>query len=271
MPFKVKIPPSGIIVLKKNGEKLKIKTNQTNYLTYLIFWDGYTNFEYTTIFQSLIKKVNVFYDIGANIGYYSLLAEFENPSIKVVSFEPAIGPLFYLNENVLINNFKNIKTEGLALSHTSGEIEFFEIKNHKYSYLKHNLGGEGNAGSKVTGRNFKSVMVKTLTLDEYVVLNDEVQIDLIKMDTEGTEDLILEHAETVLRIMKPIIICETIFNKIETKLEAILLQYGYEFYNHNEYGLFKVPSIIRDQDNGISNCFFVHPSKKSLIEEYIIT
>ncbi len=44
--------------------------------------------------------------------------------------------------------------EAIALSHKEGEIEFYEIRNKKYKYLEHNLGGESNTGSKTTGRNF---------------------------------------------------------------------------------------------------------------------
>lgn len=139
LPDKVKIPPSGILKIKcSDGKILKIKTNQTNYLTHLVFWEGLKNFEYTDIFLTLIKKINVFYDIGANIGFYSLLAEIENKNIKVVGFEPATGPLYYFRENIKINKFKNIKIESLALSHKEGEITFYEIKNKKYKYLEHN-------------------------------------------------------------------------------------------------------------------------------------
>ncbi len=89
------------------------------------------------------------------------------------------------------------------------------------------------------------------------------------MDTEGTEYLILEKSDEVLSDMKPIIICETLFNKIEAELETILSKYDYEFYNHTEDGLIKVDSIVREKDNGVRNCFFVHPSKLFLVEEFI--
>ena len=75
MPEKIKLPPSGIIRFKNNlGQVLSIKTNQTSYLTQLLYWDGYQNFEYTDIFIKLIKKINVFYDIGANMGHDSCLS-----------------------------------------------------------------------------------------------------------------------------------------------------------------------------------------------------
>ena len=72
-----------------------------------------------------------------------------------------------------------------------------------------------------------------------------------------------------LRNMKPIIICETLFNSIEPKLDAIMRSYGYNFYNHTESGLKKVDTIIREADNGVRNCFFVHPEKEHLVLEFI--
>ena len=270
LPEKIKLPPSGVIRFKNNlGQVLNIKTNQTSYLTQLLYWEGYQNFEYSDIFIKLIKKINVFYDIGANIGYYSLLAELENKNIKVIGFEPANGPLFYFRENIKINKFKNIRVESLALSDKEGEITFYEIRNKKYTYLEYNLAGEGNSGSKTSGRNFVPISVKTTTLDKYVENAKEVNIDLIKMDTEGTEHFILENSENVLKLMKPIIICETLFNTIELELEELMRSYGYEFYNHTEMGLQKVNTIVREEDNGVSNCFFVHPTKFDLIEEFV--
>jgi len=268
---KIQLPPSGLITIRNStGKKLWMNTNQTNYLTHLVFWNGYKNFEYTDIFIELIKKIDVFYDIGANIGYYSLLAAMENNQIQVVGFEPASGPLFYFRKNVQMNNFKNIQIEPVALSHKEGEITFYEIKNKKYTYLEHNLAGEGNAGGMVSGRNFVPIHVTSTTLDKYAQENKQEKIDLIKMDTEGTEHLILQQASHVLTSMQPIIICETLFDKIESKLETILKSYGYEFYNHTANGLEKVSSIIRKEDDGVRNCFFVHPSKFHLIQDFIV-
>ncbi|MBK8944728.1 MAG: FkbM family methyltransferase [Ignavibacteriae bacterium] len=267
---KIKIPPSGTIFLEVDSKKLKIKTNQTNFVTHLLYWKGYLNFEYTNIFLSLINKIDSFYDVGANIGYYSLLAAIKNPNLKVVSFEPARGPLFYLQKNVDLNNLKNIQIQPIALSDHEGEIIFYESKNSKYKYLEYNLGGEGNAGSKTDEKNFIKTKVPTITFNKYIVKNKVDKIDLIKIDTEGTENLILENADLVLDKFKPIIICETLFNVIEEELENLMKKFGYEFYNHEEKGLKKVATIKREFDNKVRNCFFVHPIKYSLIEEYLL-
>ncbi len=269
LPRSLKLPPSGQITVKLENSNLIMKTNQTNYLTYRVFWEGYKNFEYTPIFEKLIKKTNCFYDIGANIGYYSLLGAKLNPNIKIKAFEPALGPLHFLKENVAVNDLKNIKVEAIALADKNGEIDFYEVKSNKYSYIKYNLAGEGNAGSQTDPSHFVKNTVKAITTDDYLKLNPNDKVDLVKMDTEGTEHYILMKADVLLSQHQPIIICETLFNTIETELENILKPYGYEFYNHVGTGLQKVETITRKVDNEVRNCFFVHPSKKHLIEEFI--
>lgn len=270
LPKKIRIPPSGTLTIRNSeGKPLKISLNQTCGLGSIIFWNGHTSFEYTTIFQALVKKVDSFFDIGANIGYYTLLAASENANIRIVSFEPASGPLFYLKKNVQLNQFSHVHIESLALSNKVGTIEFHEIKNKKYRYLEHCLAGESNTGSKTSGRNYQINTVATTTLNEYMTSKKISSIDLIKMDTEGTEHFILQKADIILSEMKPIVICETLFNCIEKELEEIFSAHGYEFYNHTPTGLQKVTTIIREKDNGVNNCFFVHPSKRHLIEEFI--
>jgi hypothetical protein len=98
LPNWVRIPPSGKIRIKCNDKKIIFATNQTSSVTQIIYWYGFMNFEYTNIFIDLIKKVNTFYDIGSNIGFYSVISAIENPNITVVSFEPASGPLHYLKK-----------------------------------------------------------------------------------------------------------------------------------------------------------------------------
>ncbi len=269
LPKKVKLPPSGTLSLNLNKEQLFIQTNQTCYVTQFLFWEGYENFEYTRLFIDIIKKFNCFYDIGANIGYYSLVAAKLNPDMKIVSFEPAHGPLHFLRKNVEINKFSNITVAPLALSHKKGTIDFYEVQNPKYQFIEYNLAGEGNTGSKTTQRNFKKNTVNTTTLDEFALQNEDNNIDLMKIDTEGTEHLILDKGRNVLENMRPVIICETLFNMIEKELEATMKDYGYRFFNHTPEGLKEVKTIIRTTDDGVRNCFFVPDSKVDLIASHI--
>ena len=268
---KLKIPPSGIIKIKLKTKKIKLATNQTSYLTQLIFWKGHKSFEYSELFETLSKRIDYFFDIGSNIGYYSIIGVASNPKMKVFAFEPALGPKFYLNKNIILNKFSNnIKTCDFALSNKKGVIDFYEVENLKYRYLKHNLAGEGNAGTKKTSRNFIIRQVKTTTLDEFTAKNSIKKIDLIKIDTEGTEIDILKKGIHSIKLFEPIIICETLYNKIESELETFFKSLDYKFYNHTKYGLNEVTTIKRAHDNGIRNCFFVPNSKINLIKEFLV-
>lgn len=266
----VQIPPSGTIILKTDSGNIKIATNQTSYLTKLLFWEGYKSFEYSEIFETLSKKVDCFFDIGANIGYYSILASKANPSLKIYAFEPAIGPKYYLNENVSLNNMEqNIVTVNNALSKESNAIDFYEVKNTKYDYLDKNLSGEHNAGTKTKTRNFVKTTVQSISLSKFIEDKNIKTIDLIKIDTEGTEVDILESGKKYIEKFKPIIICETLFNTTENLLTDFFKSLDYDFYNHSKKSLKKVNTLNRIKDDGIRNCFFVPKEKRYLIAEYV--
>ncbi|MCB4799193.1 FkbM family methyltransferase [Neotamlana laminarinivorans] len=270
IPKKIKIPPSGILNLKTDSGIIKIATNQTSYLTQLLFWKGYKYFEYSEIFEKLCKQTTNFLDIGSNIGYYSLIAAKANPEIKIYAFEPALGPKHFLKKNILINNFESIISPiNLALSDNSGTIDFYEVKSKKYTYLEHDLAGEGNAGTKTSSRNFIKNTVTATTLSEFVTQNKLSKIDLIKMDTEGTEITILKASKETIAKHEPIVICETLYNTIENELDDFFNSLNYLFFNHTKQGLKEVKTITRSKDNGIRNCFFVPKSKLNLIETFI--
>ena len=269
LPSWFRIPPSGQLTLQIDpGKKLILCTNQTNYLTQLVYWEDFRKFEYSKLFLELCQHIRGFMDIGANIGYYSLLAAKQNPSMQIISFEPAKGPLHYLRKNVAANQLNNIQVESQALSEKEGTITFHEVKSRKYPYLEHNLAGTGSAAALNKGEAFTVNEVSTTTLDTFAE-NLSFPLDLIKMDTEGTEHLILEKGLNTLKKHLPIVICETLFQSNEAQLEAIFHDLGYECYNHYPEGLRYASSIQRSSDNGVRNCFFVHPSKKQWISPFL--
>jgi FkbM family methyltransferase len=266
---KIKIHPSGTIKIKvESHNPIKIKANQTSYVARQLFWNGSQNYEYTPIFIKLIKKVDTFFDIGSSIGYYSILGATVNDRLSVQAFEPSTGSMFYLTENVRINQLgERIKLNALALSDKSGKIDFYEIRNRKYPSI-FNLSGEHNVGTKPNLISGKT-SIESDTLDNFVKNHVVKNVDLIKLDTEGCEDAILLQAKETIDKYKPIIICEVLFNRIEATLEKIMLGHNYEFYNHIGDQLQKAEKLTRTEDDGIRNCFFVHPSKKHLIEEFV--
>lgn len=270
LPEKIKIHPSGKLKISINKNlSFYLKTNQTSYLTRQLFWRKPKNFEYTKIFIDLVQNINSFIDVGANIGYYSILGAKINPSLNVFSFEPSTGVMLYLCENAKINNLSDrINIEPQALSNSIGALDFYEIRNPKFPTI-YNLSGEHNLGTKKINQSNK-IKVESTTLDNYIETKGLANVDLIKLDTEGVENLILEGSIETIKKFQPIIICETLYNKIEKELEAIMSSHNYKFYNHTEKGFINVETLVRTKDNGVRNCFFVPQEKVSLIERWII-
>ena len=75
----------------------------------------------------------------------------------------------------------------------------------------------------------------------------------------------------MLREQEPIIICEILFGVIEDKLEQIMRQYDYQFFNYRDGRLYKTETLIRDVDNGFRDCFFVPRAKLDWVEPFSAT
>ncbi|MBC7391504.1 MAG: FkbM family methyltransferase [Opitutaceae bacterium] len=267
---KFNISPSGTLNVPIEGKTLFIVTNQTTPVTKEIFWNGINSYEYVPIFIQLVKRVNSFFDIGSNIGLYSLIAARINPNMKVVAFEPANGPNYYLLQNIKRNSFENIiKAEKVALSNKIGQIEFSEFFSPTYKYLKYSLSGIGSIADKSSDKRFRKYTVPTSTLNDYVRQNHIESLDLIKIDTEGTENLLLDFAKETLIKFKPIVICEVLYQQLESYFDTYFKELGFEFYVEHNTWLEKRETLIRKQDDGIRNCFFVHPEKLHLITDLI--
>jgi FkbM family methyltransferase len=171
----------------------------------------------------------------------------------------------------MINNLSDrVWIHPIALSNERGEVEFFEILNPSGTFAKYNLSGVGGLKkTHETQEHSVRKMVRAESLDDYSPGLALKSVDLIKIDTEGTEDLVLEGAAAIIKEYKPIIICETLFNKIESKLERIMKGNGYLFFNHVGGNLQRTETLERTTDNGVSDCFFVHPEKEHMIRRFV--
>ena len=81
------------------------------------------------------NKKTIFWDIGANIGIYSIYAACIHPDIEIVSFEPSTSNLRVLSRNISINKFENkIKINQCALSDKKNIFEMFNETEFKEGY-----------------------------------------------------------------------------------------------------------------------------------------
>ena len=204
-----------------------------------------------------------FFDIGANIGWYSIMVAKSNRNVLVHSFEPIPKTYQSLVKNVDLNSLPNISTHNFGFSDKSGEFDF-------YYYPE----GSGNASSaNVTGRSDTEVVkCKVKTLDEYVNESNE-QIDFIKCDVEGAELLVFKGGIDAIINSKPIVFSEILrkwsekFNYNPNEIFELFHKLGYLSFTVN--GVFLERFYKMDESTQETNFFFLHLKKhNNLIERY---
>lgn len=141
----------------------------------------------TCFMKKIIQPHFICLDIGANVGYYSLLFASLAYKGKVYSFEPV--PLGYhlLMANIEINNFENIEAYNVALGEKNGRRSFSVASDSAFSSFK-------DVGRK---KIKKVIDVDVVPLDEFVRENKIEKIDILKMDVEGAEKLVLNGAKNI--------------------------------------------------------------------------
>ena len=145
------------------------------------------------------KKDFVFWDIGANIGVYTLYSLVKHPNLKVVSFEPSLANATVLTRNISINNFSDrFYYCGLPLTNT-------ELKTEEYIEAFFNEGSSGSTfgvnythGGKLIKRN-NNYCTPGISIDSLIKKKIFPIPSYIKIDVDGIEHLILQGGETFLK------------------------------------------------------------------------
>lgn len=182
------------------------------------------------------KNEDVFYDIGANYGFYTLLAQEFITNGEIYAFEPNPKIFKLLRENARLDVFKNTFLNQVALSDKTGEIDFYdrEVDRHSggSSLIKHSH-----------FRKYNVIKVRATTLDEYIL--DHKPPTIIKIDVEGGEPFVLRGAFKLLKKHNPIIIMEFFPDDLHREAVNILLNNGYRVFKIDNDGNL---SIINEQD-----------------------
>ena len=181
--------------------------------------------------DSFEKKDNlIFWDIGANIGLYSIYNTLKNPNSITIAFEPSSSNLRILTRNISINNLENnIKVIPIPLTNKENT---FQIMNESH-FVE---GGALNSFGKTfdyTGKEFTSKMRYNLfgTTMNYFIEKSILEIpDYIKIDVDGIEHLILEGGNNFLRNKKVKSLSIEINENFEDQYKKVMnLMKEYEF------------------------------------------
>lgn len=198
---------------------------------------GETNPLETHTLKSLIKNGEVVVDVGAHIGWYTLVAsQCVGRLGKVISFEPHPFCIDRLRNNVSLNNFTNVKIEQIALSDKNKKVSFWIGDDMGGSLVKENT-------QRLTKGKVKRISVKAQTLDSYVVSQKIKRISLIKIDVEGAELKVLRGAKNILQKQSPYLIVEVIEENLKAfaanrvMLFNFVREFGYKPYLFTKGGV----------------------------------
>ena len=143
--------------------------------------DGFWERTETEWFLRSLRPGDVVVDVGANIGYYTLLAAQKvGESGKVFAFEPDPSNFSLLQDNVKLNGFSNVVLERKAVSDAPGVLRLYTSESNTGDHRIFNPEGEE--------RSFEEV--PAVTLDGYFEGREE-SVDFVKIDTQGAEGKIL--------------------------------------------------------------------------------
>jgi len=140
----------------------------------------------TNLVKKEVKKDNIVIDIGASIGYYTLLfAQLVGKNGKVFAFEPEQKNFELLKKNVEVNGYNNIILINKAVSNNTGKKKFLVTDNGQHRIVKN-------------GSTNTNIEVEIISLDDFFKDFDQ-KIDFIKIDAEGSEYFILEGMKKILK------------------------------------------------------------------------
>lgn len=152
--------------------------------------------EQTTALVNTLSKGQVFFDIGANVGYYTILgSRLVGAQGIVVAFEPVIRNLSYLYQHVLLNKAHNATIISAACSDAVSFVSFTSGNNYATGFL-------ATEHSHQIASNKSTTIVPTITVDK-VVQQLGVSPHVIKIDVEGAEFSVLKGAQSTLYETKP--------------------------------------------------------------------
>jgi len=180
--------------------------------------------EQTSAMMEAIRPGGTFFDIGANVGFYSILASrLVGSKGKIAAFEPLVRNLSYLQRHVELNHADNVRVLPFALSSENTILSFSTGPNSAMGHLDKDGRGE--------------VLVPTVTLDE-IAERLGMMPDVMKMDVEGAEMDVFRGATRVLSEARPVIFLSTHSPELRTECLAFLGGLGYT-----------VTSLIEDEDS----------------------
>ena len=153
-----------------------------------------------SILQQIIKPGMVVFDLGANVGFLTLiLARLAGPGGRVIAFEPLAKNAKQIEYNAAQNQFAHVMVRAEAIGKTDGEVVFRVSDFSTTGKLEAHQHGEPQG---------VAVNVPMRSLDSVIASGEAPAPDMIKMDIEGAEAECLRGAMQLLAGKRPVMLIE---------------------------------------------------------------
>lgn len=222
----------------------------------ILNFDAYEKEDEFILFSQL-KENAVILDIGANIGWYSLLFSKRLPQSKIYAFEPIQDTYEHLIKNIALNQISNILPFNLGLSEKEGFSTYYYFPEGSVLASEKNL---------INYPKAKEIICRVDTLDKFMFTKKLDKLDLIKCDVEGAELSVIKGGLNTIRKFLPILLIELFerwtlqFNYHPNDVIRLLSDIGYECFLANEGKL--APSFTyKELKDERLNFFFLHSIK----------
>jgi len=238
------------------GREFALPLLDANSMSFYIFGTlGWEEHNLIKFFIRNLKKDDIFFDIGANYGFYSALAQEFIQNGEIHAFEPNPKVFNYL-KSTFSKNEKRIFLNNIALSDKIGEIPFYDGFPGGHS-------GKSTILEEIASINlqdYRQIKIESMTLDNYV--NTHSKPTVIKMDVEGAESKVIEGGLKILKNTNPIIAMEVhgMNSGVKSSIRAVegLYDLGYKSYEITEKSKLKpVEKKYLNDQLGYSNFIFI--------------
>lgn len=210
----------------RSGEGAGLKFNTRNASANYI--EGTNEIPVQKAMARYLNSGDVFYDIGANVGFFSLIAaRMVGSSGKVYAFEPVPTNAAVVRRNARLNNLQNITVYEKAVSSSPGKGELLLAEHPGGAML-------ATAGATMNSASRGAITVDLVSIDEMIAQKALTPPSLVKVDVEGVELDVLRGMSESIKQFKPIVIYETddkyqeAFMRKNKEVDEFLEALGYE-------------------------------------------
>jgi FkbM family methyltransferase len=176
-------------------------------------WLGSYEFETQKRIAREVRPGSVFFDVGANVGFYTLLASLQVGPGMVYAFEPLPANTALLRQHLEMNRIRNVEILQMAVSDRPGKASFVSESTRAMGKLE--PGG--------------SLTVETSTLDCLIAAGRAAPPDCIKMDIEGAEFDALRGAASCFQTRRPRLFLATHGRAVHDDCCRLLSSWDYEW------------------------------------------